>query len=106
MSREEFAPIAEIEIERCEMVLDMVDNKGVLPNRIIPDWDGPSATYAPYKTTIKDSSATSHWLCNGYCNHRAICQVLPQGENVSVEIARKVATEQFGATINKENENG
>lgn len=92
LTREQYEPIAQLEIERIEGILNLLDT-GLLASRKVPGIPGEIVDPATSRWEVKDSegmildtgSAWGGQMCL-YCSHLGLCDQLPSGR-VDVDFA-------------------
>lgn len=87
LTREQYQPIARLEIERVEGILRLLDDEGLLAARKAPGHPGEIEDPAISRWVKRDPAGGildtgSHWggsYCSGYCSHFDLCVQTPSG---------------------------
>lgn len=87
LTRDQYEPIARLEIERVEGILALLDDEGLLAARKAPGHPGEIVDPATSRWEARNPlgmvvDTGSHWggsYCSGYCSHFDLCVQTPSG---------------------------
>lgn len=87
LTREQYQPIARLEIERVEGILRLLDDEGLLAARKAPGFPGEIVDLPRSRWEKRDQTGNlldtgSVWggsYCSGYCSHYDLCVQTPSG---------------------------